>query len=57
VAPFQRGRHGRVRSVVRFTTTYAVNAYHHIVVSSNPDHGKVYSIQHYPPPIKLTATI
>jgi hypothetical protein len=33
--------------VVRFTTTYAILAYHHKVVSSNPAHGQVYSIQHY----------
>jgi len=24
-----RGRHGRDRMVVRFTTTYAISAYHH----------------------------
>jgi hypothetical protein len=24
-----RGRHGRDRMVVRFTTTYAIKAYHH----------------------------
>ena len=33
--------------VVGFTTTYVISAYHHYkVVSSNPAHGKVYSIQH-----------
>ena len=31
--------------VVGFTTTYAINA--HQVVSSNPDHDEVYSMQHY----------
>jgi hypothetical protein len=31
--------------VAGFTTTYAINA--HQVVSSNHDHGEVYSIQHY----------
>jgi hypothetical protein len=34
--------------VVGFTTTYVISLYHHFkVVSSNPVHGKVYSIQHY----------
>jgi len=33
--------------VVRFTTTCAISAYHHHVVSSNPIHGEVYWIQHY----------
>jgi hypothetical protein len=33
--------------VVGFTTTCAVSAYHHQVVSSNPVHGEVYLIQHY----------
>ena len=26
---------------------YAINAYHHYVVSSYPTHGELYSIQHY----------
>ena len=34
-----RGRRGHDHMVVGFTTTYAI--------SSNPVHGKVYSIQHY----------
>ena len=35
---------------VGFTTTFAINAYHHIttkVASSNPAHGEMYSIQRY----------
>ena len=43
-----RDRRGRDRMVVGFTNTYAISAYHHQkVVSSNPVHGDVYSIQHY----------
>jgi hypothetical protein len=37
------GRRGRDRMAVGFTTTYAIR----VVVSSNPVHGRVYSIQHY----------
>ena len=37
---------GRDHMVVRFTTTYAISAYHTNAVSSNPAHGKVHSIQH-----------
>ena len=33
--------------VVGFTTTCTISAYHTKVVSSNPFHGEVYSIQHY----------
>jgi hypothetical protein len=33
--------------VVAFTTTCAISAYHINVVSSNPVHGEVYSIQYY----------
>ena len=33
--------------VVGFTTTDAINAYHHNVVNSNLAHDEVYSIQHY----------
>ena len=40
-------RRVRDRMVVRFTTTYAISAYHYYVVGSNPAHGEVYSIQHY----------
>jgi len=44
-----RGHRGRDRMVVWFTTTCAISAYHQCtkIVSSNPVHGKVYSIQHY----------
>ena len=66
-----KGRGGRDRMVLGFTTTYATTI---IVVSSNTAHGEMYSIQHYvikfvsnlrqvgsflrcPPQIKLTATI
>jgi hypothetical protein len=38
------GRRGRDRMVVGFTTTRAITAK---VVSSNPTHGEMYSIQHY----------
>ena len=41
----QRGRRGRDRMVVGFTTTYAIGTYSTTnVVFSNPDHGEVYSI-------------
>ena len=39
-----RGRHGRDRMVVGFTTTTAITTN---VVSSNPIHGEVLSIQHF----------
>ena len=39
----RRGRH----MVVGFTTTCAISAITNKVVSSNPVHGEVYSIQHY----------
>jgi len=42
-----RIRRGHDRMVVGFTTTCAISVYHHQVVSSNPVHGEVYSIQHY----------
>ena len=43
-----RGRRGRDRMVVGFTTTYAIGAFITTnVVSSNPVYGEVYSIQHY----------
>jgi hypothetical protein len=41
---------GRDCMTVGFTTTFAINAYHHIttkVASSNPAHGEMYSIQRY----------
>ncbi len=41
------GHRGRDRMVVGFTTTYAINVYHANVVSANPAHGEMYSIQHY----------
>jgi len=41
---FFRGSHGHDRMVVGFTATCAICAYH--LESSNPTHGKVYSI-HY----------
>jgi hypothetical protein len=37
-------KHGRDCMVAGFSTTYAIIT---IVVSSNPVHGEVYSIQHY----------
>ena len=42
-----RGSHGRDRMVVGFITTYAISAITFNVVSSNPIHGEVHSIQHY----------
>jgi len=39
--------HGRDRMVVGSTSTCAISAYHTKVVSSNPVHAEVYSIQHY----------
>ena len=46
--------HGCDRMVVGFTATCAISAYHQ-VVSSNPAHGQVYSIQHYV--IKLVSNL
>ena len=41
---FYRGRHGRDRMIVGFTTTYAISAYHITdVVSSNLDRGELYN--------------
>ena len=40
-------RRGHDRMVVGFTTTFAISAYPTKVVSSNPAHSEVYSIQHY----------
>jgi hypothetical protein len=42
-----RGRHGRDRMVVGFITTCVIMPITTKVVSLNPIHGKVYSIQHY----------
>ena len=72
-----RGRRGRDRMVVGFATNVQSVHITTNVVSTDPAHGEVYSIQHYvikfvsdlrqvggflrvlhfPPPIKLTATI
>ena len=41
----EMGRRGRDRMVVGFTNTYAISAITTKVVSSNPAHDKVYSIQ------------
>jgi hypothetical protein len=38
---------GRDRMAVGFTTTCAINAITTKVLSSNPVHGEMYSIQHY----------
>ena len=71
---YDEGRHGCDRMVVEFITTYMQSVpITTNVVSSNPAHGEVYSIQHYvikfvsdiqqsgflqcPPPIKVTAMI
>jgi hypothetical protein len=41
---FYRGRHGRDRMIVGFTTIYAISAYHITdVVSSNLDQGELYN--------------
>jgi len=41
----QRGRRGRDRMVVGFTTTYAIGTYNTTnVVTSNTVHGEVYNI-------------
>ena len=42
IVSYYKGRRGRHRMAVGFTTTYAIR----VVVSSNPAHGRVYSIQH-----------
>jgi hypothetical protein len=39
---YNADRPGRDRMVVGFTTTCAISAYHHKVVSSNPSDGEVY---------------
>ena len=41
------GHHGHDRMEVGFTTTYAISHFTTKVVSSNPVHVEVYSIQHY----------
>jgi hypothetical protein len=38
---------GLDRMVVGLTTTDAISAYHHNVVSSNPAYDDVYTVQHY----------
>jgi hypothetical protein len=48
VALQSRGRRGRHRMVVGFTTTCVISAYITTkVVSSNPVYGEVFSMQHY----------
>ena len=47
VSRIARGRRGRDRMVVEYTTTCAIVHITAKVVSSNPVHGEVYSIQHY----------
>jgi hypothetical protein len=42
-----RGCHGRVRMIVGFTTTYAINAYHHLCCEFESRSCEVYLIQHY----------
>jgi hypothetical protein len=44
-----KGRRGRDRMVVGFTTICAISAYHITTkaVTSTTAHGEVYSIQHY----------
>jgi hypothetical protein len=63
-----RGSRGRYRMVVGFTTTFAINTYHHYptcefesyVIKFNSDFQQVggfLRLFRFPPPIKLTATI
>ena len=47
VLQLTRGRRGRDRMVVGFTTTYAISAYHHYRCELEPRSGEVFSIQHY----------
>ena len=42
-----RGRRGRDRMEVGFTTTCAISAYHHYSCEFEPRSWDVYSIQHY----------
>ena len=42
-----RGRYGRDRMVVGFTTTYAISAYHHLCCEFKSHSDEVFSIQHY----------
>ena len=44
---WRRGHRGRDSMVIGFTTTYVISGYHLNVVSFNPVHGEVYSIQDY----------
>ena len=44
---FCRDRHGRDRTVVGFTTTYAISAYYQWIYEFESRSGEVYSIQHY----------
>jgi hypothetical protein len=55
-----RDRSGRGRTVVGFTTTYAISEYHHYeikFVSDLRQIGGFLQVFWFPPPIKLTATI
>ena len=45
--PLPKGRRGRDRRVVGFTTTYVISVYRHWNAGSKPAHGEVYSLQHY----------
>jgi hypothetical protein len=49
ISIMSRDHHGHDRMVVRFTTTYSMQSVPITtnVVSFNPVHGEVYSIQHY----------
>ena len=44
---YWRGRSGRHRMVVGFTTTCAISAYHHWCCEFEPCSDEVYSIRHY----------
>jgi len=44
---FCRGRRGRDRMLVGFTTTYAISAHHHWSCAFESCSGEVYLIQHY----------
>ena len=44
---WRRGRRGRVRVVVGFTTTFAISAYHHWCCEFESRSDEVFSIQHY----------
>jgi hypothetical protein len=55
---YHRGRHGRDRMVVGFTTTYAISAYHHKSCEFRSRSWRgVLRVLRFPPLVKLTATI